>query len=102
MSQGNRIYDPNTQVTPTRHSRRRGNPEPFIPIALVRTLRRPQLLGKQTGPMWTTPPLPHVPECGKGLWIPAAARKTGDGVCSNRCFFEPWKGGHFESTSRSV
>ena len=23
--------------------------------------------------------MPHVPGCGKGLWIPAAARKTGVG-----------------------
>ena len=92
VSSGNRVYDPNAQVAPTRLSRRSGNPEPFVSISLVRTLGTPQLLTEQTGPMWTGPPLPHLPECGKGLWIPAAVRKTGVAVCPNRYFYQPLKG----------
>ena len=62
-----------------RLSRRSGNPDPFISIAWVGIRRTPRLLAKQTGRVWTAPALPHVLGCGKGLWIPAAARKTGVG-----------------------
>ena len=71
-----------TNVGAQRHprlSRRSGNPEPFTSIAWVRIRKTPRLSSKQAGPTWTTPPFPHVFECGKGLWIPAAARKTGRG-----------------------
>ena len=83
---GNRIYTANLRVTHPRLSRRSGNPEPFISIAHVRIRRPPRILAKHTGPMWTTPAFPHVPGCGKGLWIPAAARKTGVGLCSHPYF----------------
>ena len=35
VSSGFRVYDPNAQVTPTRLSRRSGNPEPFVSIYLL-------------------------------------------------------------------
>ena len=60
-----------------RHSRRSGNPEPFISKDLVGIRRTPRLSAKETSPVGTTPALSHVFGCGKGLWIPAAARKTG-------------------------
>ena len=47
---------------------------------MIRIRRTPLLSVKQTCPLWTTPALPHVLGCGKGLWIPAAARKTGVGL----------------------
>ena len=57
-----------------------------ISIAHVRIRRTPRILAKHTGPMWTTPAFPHVLGCGKGLWLPAAARKTGVGLCSHPYF----------------
>ena len=62
-----------------RLSHRSGNPEPFISIAWVRIRRTPRLSAKQTGPMWTAPAFRHGLGCRKGLWIHAAARKTGVG-----------------------
>ena len=62
-----------------RHSRRSGNPEPFISKNLVGIRRTPRLSAKGISPVWTTPALSHVFGCGKGLWIPAAARMT-DGL----------------------
>ena len=62
--------------SPIRLSRRSGNPEPSISIDLVGIHRTPRLSAKETSPVWTTPALSHVFGCGKGLWIPASARKT--------------------------
>ena len=58
-----------------RHSRRSGNPEPFISKDLVGIRSTPRLSAKETSPVWTTPALSQVFGCGKRLWIPATMER---------------------------
>ena len=57
---------------PSRHSRRSGNPEPWITLRWQR--------GRGGNP--AMPSIPNQVERQPGLWIPAAARMTGAGALS--------------------
>ena len=77
---GKRLYYGNARVTHPRLSRRSGNPEPIPTSRYVGKCRSgPQGTGLR-GQEARRPAYPNPGYLDKGLWIPAAARKTGGGV----------------------